>query len=222
MVPINKSNLMKNSIVFSSVLLLSILMLGCGTTKITQQYKNPDTINFEANKVLVVGISGNKEVRRSYEKRMIDALEKEDVIAVKSMDFFESAFSNNKQSLEDLNGIENRLLEAGFDAILVTKITDQESRVTMVDAYRNFAKSYQTFEDYYYGNQHLYFKEGKEQYQVYTTETSLYCICPGKERELLWRGEIEVVDADKINRNINSYISVLFKTLKENKLLLLE
>jgi len=213
---------MNNFIRFSAVLVLAILMVGCGSTKVTQQYRNPDSINFEANKVLIVGISANKEVRRSYEMKMVDALEKQDVIAVKSVDFFETSFTDNRQSLEHLNTIENKLLDAGFDAILVTKITDRESRVTMVDAYRNFAKSYQSFEDYYYGNQHLYFKEGKEQYQVYTTETSLYCICPGKERELLWRGEIEVVDADKVNRNINSYISVLFKTLKENKLLLLE
>lgn len=153
---------------------------------------------------------------------MTDELDKKGVIAVKSIDFFETSFTDNKNSLAQLDKIELRLLEAGFDAILFTKITGQESRVTMVDSYRNFSKSYQSFEEYFYGNMHLYYKEQLERYQVYTTETSLYCICPGKERELLWRGEIEVVDANKINRNISSFITVLFKSLKENKLLILE
>ncbi len=208
-----------------SQLILMVLMffiLGCSSTKLVQQYKNPETVNFEAAKVLVVGISGDKDLRRTYEKQMVEELDKRDVNAVKSIDFFETSFTDNKKSIAELNKIEGQLLDAGFDAILFTKITATESRVTLVDAYRNFAKSYQTFEDYYYGNQHLYFKEQKERYQVYTTETSLYCICPGKERELLWRGEIEVVDANKVNRNISSYTAVLFKNLKENKILLLE
>lgn len=204
----------------SLLLLLSIFITGCSSTKLVQEYKNPESINFEANKVLVVGISADKDLRRTYEKKMVDALENEGVIAVKSIDFFEKSFTDNKKSILQLNTIENQLLEAGFDAILFTKITGKESRVTVVNAYRNFSNNYPTFEDYYYGNQHLYFKEQQERYQVYTTETSLYCICPGKERELLWSGEIEVVDANRINRNINSYITVLFKNLEENSILL--
>jgi len=213
---------MKNYIAFGIIIIFSFLLFGCGSTKLTQQYKNPDTNYFQANKVLIVGISADKDLRRTYEKEVVESLEKEDVIGVKSIDFFEKSFTNNKQSLQQLNEIENRLLEAGFDAVLFTKITGKESRVTVVDAYRNFAKDYQSFEEYYYTHQDLYFKEQKERHQVYTTETSLYCICPGKERELLWRGEIEVVDADKVNRNINSYINILFNTLKENTLLLLD
>ena len=212
---------MNKIILYASMALSLFLLYGCGSTKLVQEYKNPETINFEANKVLVVGITADKELRRTYEKKMTDALDKKDVIAVKSIDFFESSFTNNKQSLEQLDNIEQRLLDAGFDTRLFTKVTGSESRVTVVDAYRNFAKAYQRFDDYFYDNVHHYYKEQQERYQVYTTETSLFCICPGKDRELLWRGEIEVVDADKVNRNINSYIKILFETLQENKLLLL-
>lgn len=211
---------MKNFI--SLILLFSFLFAGCSSTKLTQQYKNPDTDNFQANKVLIVGISANKDLRRVYEKKMMESLENENVIAVKSIDFFEQSFTDNEQSLQQLNEIENRLFEAGFDAILFTKITGRESRESVVDSYRNFARNYQTFQDYYFGNQYLYFQENLERNQVITTETSLYCICPGKERELLWRGEIEVVHADKVNRNINSFINILFTTLKDNSLLILE
>ncbi len=206
----------------SLLLLVSIFISGCSSTKLVQEYKNPETINFEANKVLVVGISADKELRRTYEKKMVDALEKEGVIGVKSIDFFEKSFTDNKKSIQQLNTIENQLLKAGFDAILFTKITGKESRVTVVNSYQNFSNNYPTFEDYYYGNQHLYFKEKQERYQVYTTETSLYCICPGKERDLLWSGEIELVDGNRVNRNINSYITVLFKNLEENNLLLVK
>ena len=213
---------MKTSLLYLSTFILTVVLFGCSSTKVTQQYKSPDTDYFQANKVLVVGISADISLRRSYESTMIASLEKEDVIAVKSIDFFEKSFTDNKKSLKQLNDIEDRLLEAGFDAILFAKITGKETRVSVVDAYKNYAKNYQTFENYYYNNQHIYYKENEERYQVYTTETSLFCICPGKERDLLWSGVIEVVDANKVNRNINSYINVLFKSLKENNLLLLD
>lgn len=211
---------MKTALKYLSLIIVLTIIAGCSTTKLVQQYKNPETGVFIANKVLVVGITADKELRRSYEKKMVESLDKYDVVAVKSIDFFEKSFTDHKKSLEQLNEIEKRLLDADFDAILFTSVVGQESRVTLVDSYRNFARSYQTFEDYYYGNQHLYFKEQQERYQVYTTETSLFCICPGKERELLWRGEIEVVDANKVDRNIKSYMTVLFKSFKENNLLI--
>lgn len=211
---------MKNVILLTTLLFFA-LFLGCNTTKLTQQFKNPETDVFQANKVLIVGITANKDVRRSFEKKMMESLEKNEVIAVKSIDFFEKSFTDNQQSLKQLNAIETKLLEAGFDAILFTKITNRESRVTVVDAYRNFSNNYPTFEDYYYGNQHVYFKEQQARYHVYTTETSLFCICPGKERELLWQGVIEVVDTTKVDKNITAYINILLKTLKENNLLIL-
>ncbi|RDK89203.1 hypothetical protein [Marinirhabdus gelatinilytica] len=202
------------------LLVFSILIAGCSPTKLIQQYKNPDAVNFNANKVLIIGVSADKDLRLIYEKRMVEELNKKDVAAVKSIDLFEKSFTNNEKKIEQLNEIEKELFKAGYDAILITKITDRRSKISMTDSYRNFAKKHQSFEEYYYNNQHIYLSKQLERNQVYTTETSLYCICPEKERELLWRGEIDVVDATKINRNINSIISVLLKNLKANKLLL--
>ncbi|MDX1461733.1 MAG: hypothetical protein R3359_01650 [Marinirhabdus sp.] len=204
-----------------SVLLVLAVLGSCSSAKLVQEYKNPETDLYQANKVLVVGISADATLRRNYEQSMVNALDKQDVIAVKSIDFFEHSFTNNAKALGELDQLEKRLLAAGFDAILFTKITGSQSKVTVVDAYRNFSRNYPTYEDYFYGNMHMYFKEKQERYQVYTTETSLYCICPDKERELLWRGEIELVDAEKVNQNIKAYIHTLFQALEENQLLLL-
>ena len=204
------------------LLLATTTVLNCSSSKIIQQYKNPDTTSFEANKTLVVGVSSDVQLRTMFEKKVVNALEKENVRAVKSMDFFESSFMNNKQSMEELNHIENKLLDAGFDAILFAKITGRESKVSIVQSYYDLAREFKTFEDYYYRNQYLYFKGDEESYMVYTTETSLYCICPGKDRELLWWGEIEIVDAERVNRNINQYLKILLKELRENQLLITE
>lgn len=60
---------MKLILQFSRLFILALLLINCGSTKLIQQYKNPDTAYFQANKVLVVGISAEKELRRNYEKK---------------------------------------------------------------------------------------------------------------------------------------------------------
>lgn len=205
------------------LLILTVFnIIGCSSSRMIQQYKNPEIDVFQANKVLVIGLNSNAKLRTMFEKELVAVLESEDVSAVKSIDFFESSFTKEKKTIKELNTIENKLLEAGFDAILLTKIIGKEKRFYTTRLYYEYMKGNQTFEDYYYGNQYLYLKrkDKKEDYLVYITETSLYCICPEKERELLWRGEIEIHEAKKMKKNIDEYIYILTKGLKEDELLL--
>ena len=76
----------------------------------------------EANKVLVIGLAKDKDLRMEFEKQLAIQLEKENVIAVRSIDFFETSFADDRKTEEELNLIEQQLLEAGFDAILFSKI----------------------------------------------------------------------------------------------------
>lgn len=202
--------------------LITFLITGCSSAKLTQEYKGPDSLYFQANKVLVVGISPRKEIRRAYEKKMVESLEKKGIIAVKSIDFFETSFTDNKKSLEQLSTVELQLLDAGFDAILLSKVMGKESRISNFDSFRNLSREYSAFKDYYYDNQKFYFEEIKESYQVYVTETSLFCICPGKERELIWQGDIEIVDTYAIDGMVKRYTKSLFKALTSNNILILK
>ena len=204
----------------SFYIVLLVLITSCSSSKLIHEYKSPDAYNFEANKVLVIGISADTELRRTFESKVTQALEKKDVIAVKSVDFFEKSFTDQQQSEAQLDEIESNLLDAGFDAILFAKITGQENRVSLGQSYRNLTGSNDTFKDYYFTYQHIYSHDREEQYQVYYTETSVYCICPGKERDLLWQGEIEIVDAERVEKNINDYIKILLNALEERQLLI--
>jgi len=198
-----------------------ILFTSCSSSKLVNEWQSPDAYNFEANKVLVVGITPDTELRRDFEKKVTNALDKKGVIAVESVDFFEKAFTNNEQSEAQLDAIEQQLLEAGFDAILFARVTGQESRTSLAQSYRSITNVADTFKDYYQTNQYIYANEQDEQYQVYQTETSVYCICPGKDRELLWQGEIEIVDAERVQKNIDDYVRILLHALEDRHLLII-
>lgn len=216
----NTKSIMKN---FILIIVIAIFTTSCSSTHLIHQYKNPDTGFFESNKLFIIGLEGDFKLREQFEKSLVRSFEDENIRAVKSIDFFEDSFTKKKKTIEELNKIETTLLNAEFDAIMLTKITGTEKRYYTSSMIHQFMTSNQTFEDYYYGNQYEYLREkGKEEdYTVYIIETSLYCICPEKERELLWRSEIEVTDTNNNQKNIDNYIKALFKNLRENDLIII-
>ena len=68
-------------------------LYGCSSSRLVDEYRNAETPNFQANKVLVVGLTSDPVLQRQFEYSLQQALETEDVIAVKSVDYFESTFS---------------------------------------------------------------------------------------------------------------------------------
>lgn len=204
-----------------AITVLTMALSSCSTSRLVDEYVNPEMPNFQANKVLVVGLTPDNDLQRQFEYSLVQALEAEDVIAVKSVDYFGSTVNENIQFEDNLANIKKELLIAGFDAVLFSKVTGQESKVTIAQSYRNITKSFESFKDYYYKNRPVYGTEQMEDFAVYNTETSLYCLCPEKERDLIWRGKIDIVDPPATTKTIRDYVKTLVRTLKRNSLLII-
>ncbi|WP_109299393.1 hypothetical protein [Aquimarina sp. AU474] len=203
------------------ILVLIVLCTSCTSSELVENWKNPDIETFEANKVLVIGMTADTEGRKVFERKLVSVLKKNGVSGERSLDFFEKSFTDSPKTEEDLKAIEDRLIQAGFDAILLSKVLAVEDRVTMAQAYRNFDDNSRTFRDDYYQSQEIYqYDEYYEEYEVYHAETSLYCICPDKERELIWKAAIDVTEPDNIRKAVGDYIKILVWALKEQKLLI--
>ena len=207
---------MKKLLVIS---LFVVLISSCSSSRLVDEYINTDSPNFQATKVLVVGLTSDVGLQRQFEYSLVQTLETEGVLAVKSVDYFESTVDENKQWEENLENIEKKLLKAGFDAVLFSKVTGQESKVTVAQSYRNLSKSFESFSDYYYENRPVYNSQEIENYPVYNTETSLYCLCPGEESDLIWRGQIDIVNPSGVQSTIIDYVKTLMRTFKKNKIL---
>jgi len=200
-----------------------IIITSCSSSKLVSDWKSPDAVNFEANKVLVIGLAQDKKVRRQFEQQLTSELEKNDVIAVKSIDFFEDSFMDVLKTEEEMNAIEKQLADAGFDAILFSKVIGSENKVTLSKAIRDFDETFDSFRDDYYESQNTFYRNREyHAYTVYHAETNLYCICPDKERELLWSGNIDVIESDNRERSIRNYVKTLIDILKEKQLLIVD
>ncbi|WP_062061484.1 hypothetical protein [Aquimarina longa] len=205
------------------IMILTGLFYSCTSSELIENWKNPDIKVFEAQKVLVIGITPDENAREVFEKKLASALKKGRVNAIKSIDYFENSFASSPKTEKELMALESMLLKNGFDAILLSKVLGVEDKVTVVKAFRNLDKTFNSFRDDYYENQNIYYdEEYYEEYQVFHAESSLYCICPDKERELIWKGSIDITKPENIRKAAGDYVKVLVWALKRQELLIIK
>ncbi|WP_298794001.1 hypothetical protein [uncultured Allomuricauda sp.] len=207
---------MKTKLIIVCVLILS----GCSSTRLVSTWKNPDIVLFDAYKVLVVGMAQDENVRVEFETRLKERLNNKGIEAMRSVDLFDVQFTSSKKSEEELSAVEEQLLDKGFDAILFTKVVGTENKRTFRERMRNLNSMYTNFSYDYLDHQDIYYDSGYyETFNIYQTETSLYCICVDKERELIWRGNIDVSEPVNMDKTIDAYIKLIAEKMQEQEVL---
>jgi hypothetical protein len=197
-----------------------LLFLACNDAEIVSSWKSPDIVLFNANKVLVVGMTPSPDARLKFETKMTEEFTQRGIEAMRSIDLFDVAFTNAVRTDQELNDVETRLLNKDFDAILFTKILGSENRQTLSEKLSELDRNNARFKDDYLSHQNIYYEdEYYEQYTVYFVETALYCICVDKERDLIWRGVIEVSDPIEAEDTIAEYIDLVVSTLQHEDLI---
>jgi hypothetical protein len=193
-----------------------VLLTGCSSTKLVSTWKNPDNVIFDAYQVLVVGMVQDDAMRMDFESKFADALKTQGVDAVRSIDLFDVEFTSAERSEQELKEVEQQLLDKGFDAILITTIVGSENRRTFQERVNNIDNMIVRFSNDYLEHQNIYYNpEYYDSFNVYHSETSLYCICIGKEIELVWRGDVDVTEPENVNKTIDSYIKLVTKSMGE-------
>lgn len=213
-----KKSKMKKKLVF-----LLLLFYGCSsTTRLVQNWKNPDITLFHAYKVLIVGMVQNPVTREKYESKLRDEFTQRGVEAMRSIDLFDVEFTLSAKTEEEIVRVEEQLLDKDFDAILVTKIVGSENAKTFREKMAELENFYGKFKEDYLQHQEIYYdSDYYAQYNLYHTETSLYCICVEKKEELIWQGAIDISDPKNVDKSIDAYVDLVVKTLQEQELILI-
>lgn len=203
-----------------ALILVALLFMGCSSAELVDNWKNPDIVIFDANKVLIVGMTSNSKAQKEFETKMKKRFSNRGVEAMRSLDVFDVEFTDSERSEEELDEVEQSLLDKDFDAILFTKILGSENKENFRKEMIDINRYHDKFKDDYLSHQDIYYDENYyDEYKVYHAETSLYCICVGKERELIWRGIIDITDPSNIKSVIDDYIELVVLALEEQDLI---
>lgn len=210
------------TIFYSVVSSALFLLISCTSSDLVENWKNPDIDIFTAEKVLVLAMTNDVDNRQRFEKRLVEELEKKGVKAAVSDQFFNQEYTQRPHTQEELDLLENALLQEGYDAILVSKIIGAEDRKSLLQSYDGFDTLFNSFEEDYYTNQKIYVEdEYVDVYTIYHAESTLYCICPTKERETIWKGSIDITQPESTRKAIKEYIKILLWVLEEQDLLII-
>jgi hypothetical protein len=201
-------------------IVLAIFVFGCSSVSLVENWKNPDIVLFDADKVLIVGMTQNEEARANFEDQLKREFTKRNVEAMSSLDVFDVNFTDTRKTEQELDDVEQSLLDKGFDAILFTKIIGSEDRRSFMKTISSWDNYQGRFNDDYLTHQDIYYDEGYyDTFTVYHAQTTLYCICEGKERAMIWRGSIDITDPENVEKSVKDYIKLVVLALEEQDLI---
>lgn len=192
------------------ILLVLLLLNACAGTQLVGTWKNPDHVVFTAKKVLVVAMARDRGLRMDFEDRFVQEFKRKGVEAMASIDVFDLGFTEGPRSEAELGEAVEILVQRDFDAILLTKVTGRGHRVTLTESVAHLDKVFDSFGHDYLDHQEIYYGDNDHgDYDLYHFETSLYCICIGKERELIWRGHVDQVEPRDRDKAMDAYIDLV-------------
>lgn len=203
----------------SIFVILFLLLTSCNSTQLVETWKNPDIESYEPYKVLIVGLTSDQVARQHFENKLKNEFELRGYEAVMSLDILNNVV-DNRMTEAQLDALENQLLLEGFDTILLTKIIGVEDKVAYRENFKGYDETYRKFKDDYMMYQDIYYNpDYYENYKIYHAETAIYCICQTKDRELLWKGFINIIDPRSIDKTVSDYVNLALITLEEEQLI---
>jgi hypothetical protein len=119
----------------------------------------------------------------------------------------------------ELKELENNLIDNGFDTVLFSKVIGVEDKIVYENDYDGYDQTYRKFSEDYLRHQDVFYNpDYYSEFKVYHAEISMYCICPTKDRELIWKGYIDIVDPESADKTINNFVNLVVAVLEEEEL----
>lgn len=197
-----------------------VLLLNCSSTKLVDSWVDKDAVRFTPKKVLVVGITDNLTARKIFEGQLTTELKSRNVSAVESFDVFETTFTSDRQTEENIQKEVEKLSKNGFDAILISTVKGvNQKTVYSADIYRR-DHYWRRFGNYYYLYQDVYFDPGYyEKYNIYNIEVSLFDLKNEEDKALVWVASYNIIEPKSINTTVKDYVKAIIKTLEKEDII---
>ena len=191
--------------------LLTMLMLaGCAATELVNQWSNPAYTAPWFKRVMVIAVSRQASIRRNFEDELVAQLKAAGVDAVPSYQYIQDEGQAEEGRLNEA------VLKAGADAAIITRLVRREQKTDITPGFYQPAPTFGFYGWYSSGWVGYYEPPRVYQYEVYTSETSLYDV---RKNQVVWTGTAQTTAPGDINKEIRDYAEIMIQALKEKKLI---
>lgn len=199
-----------------AALSVAALMSCSAGTSLVSSWADPASADRTYQKVVVVGVTTKSSIRRMYEDMFVKDLSERGIQAIASYSFAGEGQLDKEQA-------NAKLKEMGADAVIVTRLVDQQT----VHTYYPPTYSTVAAPSAYYGGWYGYYSLGYTyesspgyvaEDQVYRVETNLYDVSGDK---LIWSGltETTLSSGDAPQNEISPMIGALVYDMEKHKVL---
>lgn len=202
--------MVRRSLQILVALVLAIVAIGCSSTKLVNQWENPQYVPARFTRILVIGVSRQTSVRRAFEDEFVARLKAEGVDAVASYLFIP------EDGQVDDTRLRQAVRQASADSVLMTRLLRVERKTELTPGYYEPGPALGFYPWYsaawlgYYEPPRVY------QYDVYISETSLYDV---RRSQLVWSGTVQTRAPSDLNKEIQRYAETVVKALKKENVL---
>ena len=190
----------------------ALCLTGCASTRIVNQWRNADYASPRFQKVLVIGVSAQPSIRRTFEDEFVARLMERGVSAEPSYRYIA------EEGRVDEARIKEAVTLAGADAAIITRLIRAETKTQFTPGF--YAPPPAFTLGFYHGYSAAWFGYYEPprtyQYAVYTSETSLYDIA---RNQLVWTGTAQTTEPGDVGTEIRRYVDTMVGALADNHLL---
>lgn len=192
---------------------VSVTALGlasCASTQLVHQWSNPAYTAPSFKKVMVIGVTRQAAIRRSFEDEFVAQLKASGVDATPSYLYIPQDGPVAEAVLKQA------VREAAAGAIIITRLVRVQQKTEIAPGYDPSDPAmavhpmYTTAWNDYYEPPIVYRSE------IYTCETSLY---DTTKNQVVWKGTAQTEARGNISREIKDYAEIMISGLKDKKLI---
>jgi hypothetical protein len=191
-------------------LLLSCILISCTTAKPIMEWRDPSYVGDPFDNLLIVGMSNQETVRRTFENTFVNQLQKDNVNATASFAVMPTEVRPSEESIKAI------ILDIKFDSVLVTHLVGvEEKEVYQPPTYR--MAPYRGFYGYYgHVGGYVYEPGYYTRHERFKLETNLY---DTQTEELVWSMQSETMDPGSEKALIEAKIKTVIEHLKQQTLI---
>ena len=188
---------------------VALALVACASTQLTNSWTSPDYKGPPLKKILVVGVSNQPALRRTFEDEFVKDLKAVGVEAVASYNFIPDGGRAEEAQ------VNQAVKDAGADGVLITRLVrvDVNTQVTPVYPSTMGMGYYGGYAGAYGG----YYDPGMvTQTDTIVLETNLYGV---DESHLLWSGTTQTFAPTSLNQEMPGFAKIIIGALQKHKLI---
>jgi hypothetical protein len=192
-----------------SVLIVCLVLAACASTKLVNQWSNPAYTALSIKKVMVIGVARQSSIRRSFEDEFVN----QKAVGVDAVPGYQYIQEEGQVGEERLR---QAVAQAKTDAVIITRLVKREEKTQVTPGFYQPPAGLGFYGWYSAGWVGYYEPPRVYQYDVYTSETSLYDTV---KNQVVWTGTAETTAPGDIDKEIKNYAEIMISALKEKKLI---